>query len=59
MSVMELRKKLLGIPGKAREVSDEDGSLTQALIERERHNENRKWWQPKMEIKGYRDPWED
>lgn len=56
---MKIRKKLLGIPGRARQVSDVDDSLTHALREMQEHNERRKWWQPKIDIKGYRDPWKD
>jgi hypothetical protein len=38
------------------EVSDIEGTLTQALIERER--ERRRWWRPwrRLEIEGYVDP---
>lgn len=56
---MKYRKRWLLIPGKSREVSNKDDSLTQALREQQEHNSKRKWWQPKVQIKGYVDPWKD
>ena len=39
-------------------VSDKDGSLTLALIERRKWK--RKWWHPKnLRLDGYQDPWKD
>lgn len=50
---------IFGRERKGVEVSDEEGTLTQALIDREL--ERRRWWKPwkRYEIEGYEDPYQD
>jgi hypothetical protein len=55
---MVLIQVVAGADRAAIEVSNEAGTLTQALIEREQ--ERRRWWRPwiRLEIEGYEDPFE-